>query len=105
MAAKRKAGQAGSGGVANFTREKLPNKLANDRKAQRATCERTKNIIGVLRWRIRELERLQPSQALQRAQADRDRALGQCEQLRRRLAAIANIVGDGERGHRQDWTM
>lgn len=95
---KRKAGQPGSRGVANLTPEQLAKKRANDREAQRAIRERTKNTIEGLEARIRELENQQPYQELQRALADRDRALQECEELRKRLAAVAGIVGNRELG-------
>lgn len=95
---KRKAGQPGSRGVANLTPEQLAKKRANDREAQRAIRERTKNTIEGLEARIRELESQQPYQELQRALADRDRALQECEQLKTRLAAVAGIVGNRELG-------
>jgi hypothetical protein len=95
---KRKAGQPGSRGVANLTPEQLAKKRANDREAQRAIRERTKNTIEGLEARIRELESQQPYQELQRALADRDRALQECEALRTRLAAVAGIVGNRDLG-------
>jgi hypothetical protein len=95
---KRKAGQPGSRGVANLTPEQLAKKRANDREAQRAIRERTKNTIEGLEARIRELESQQPYQELQRALADRDRAQQECEELRTRLAAVAGIVGNRELG-------
>jgi hypothetical protein len=84
--------------VANLTPEQLAKKRANDREAQRAIRERTKNTIEGLEARIRELESQQPYQELQRALADRDRALQECEELRTRLAAVAGIVGNRELG-------
>jgi hypothetical protein len=76
----------------------LAKKRANDREAQRAIRERTKNTIEGLEARIRELESQQPYQELQRALADRDRALQECEALRTRLAAVAGIVGNRDLG-------
>lgn len=84
--------------MANLTPEQLAKKRANDREAQRAIRERTKNTIEGLEARIRELESQQPYQELQRALADRDRALRECEELRTRLAAVAGIVGNRELG-------
>lgn len=95
---KRKAGQPGSRGVANLTPEQLAKKRANDREAQRAIRERTKNTIEGLERRIRELESQQPYQELQRALQDRDRALQECEELKKRLAAVAGIVGNRDLG-------
>lgn len=95
---KRKAGQPGSRGVANLTPEQLAKKRANDREAQRAIRERTKNTIEGLERRIRELESQQPYQELQRALQDRDRALQECEELKKRLSAVAGIVGNRDLG-------
>lgn len=93
---KRKAtGVPGSRGVANLTPDQLTKKRANDREAQRAIRERTRSTIEGLERRIHELESQQPFQDLQRVVAERDRARAECEELRRRLAAVAGIVGDG----------
>lgn len=90
---RRAPGAPGSRGVANLTPEQLAKKRANDREAQRAIRERTRNTIESLERRIRELESQQPFQELQRVVQERDRALAECEQLRRRLSAVAGIVG------------
>ncbi|GAB7363799.1 hypothetical protein MBLNU230_g4366t1 [Neophaeotheca triangularis] len=91
---KRKAsGVPGSRGVANLTPEQLAKKRANDREAQRAIRERTRNTIEGLEGRIRELESQQPFQELQRVAQERDRALAECEALKERLKAVAGIVG------------
>ncbi|EME44848.1 hypothetical protein DOTSEDRAFT_87360 [Dothistroma septosporum NZE10] len=95
---KRKAsGQPGSRGVANLTPDQLAKKRANDREAQRAIRERTRNTIESLERRIRELESQQPYQELQRVVQERDRALSECEELRKRLGSIAGIVGGSQR--------
>lgn len=90
---RRATGAPGSRGVANLTPEQLAKKRANDREAQRAIRERTRNTIESLERRIRELESQQPFQDLQRVVQERDRALADCEELRRRLGAVAGIVG------------
>jgi hypothetical protein len=90
---RRAAGAPGSRGVANLTPEQLAKKRSNDREAQRAIRERTKNTIETLERRIKELEGQQPFQELQRVIQERDRALAECEDLRRRLGAVAGIVG------------
>ena len=103
---KRKAsGAPGSRGVANLTPEQLAKKRANDREAQRAIRERTKNTIEALERRIRELEGQQPFQELQRVVAERDRALAECEELRRRLGAVAGIVGAQHPSLNGEFTM
>nr|POE74643.1 hypothetical protein CFP56_37174 [Quercus suber] len=91
---KRKAtSTAGSRGVANLTPDQLAKKRANDRDAQRAIRERTRNTIEGLERRIKELEGQQAFQDLQRVVAERDQALAECDELRRRLLAVAGIVG------------
>ncbi|KAK3053991.1 hypothetical protein LTR09_004767 [Extremus antarcticus] len=96
---KRKAtGQPGSRGVANLTPDQLAKKRANDREAQRAIRERTRNTLEGLANRIKELESQQPFQELQKVVAERDRALGECEELRRKLAHVASVVGGGGGG-------
>ncbi|KAK3707908.1 hypothetical protein LTR37_011760 [Vermiconidia calcicola] len=90
---KRKAsGQPGSRGVANLTPEQLAKKRANDREAQRAIRERTKNTIDTLANRIKELESQQPFQELQKVVQERDRALQECEDLKRKLQTVASVV-------------
>ncbi|KAH9812962.1 hypothetical protein Tdes44962_MAKER05728 [Teratosphaeria destructans] len=91
---KRKAtGAPGSRGVANLTPEQLAKKRANDREAQRAIRERTKQTIENLEARIRDLESQQPYQELQRVEAERDRALRENEDLRTKLNQIAGVLG------------
>lgn len=90
---KRKAtSQPGSRGVANLTPEQLAKKRANDREAQRAIRERTRNTIEGLANRIKELESQQPFQELQKALAERDAALAECEELKKKLATVASVV-------------
>lgn len=90
---RRATGAPGSRGVANLTPDQLAKKRANDREAQRAIRERTRNTIDSLEQRIREFESQQPFQDLQRVVQERDRALAECEELRRRLGAVAGIAG------------
>lgn len=93
---KRRAGAAdgvpSSRGVANLTPEQLTKKRANDREAQRAIRERTRNQIDSLERRIRELESQQPFQELQNVVRARDALVRENEELRRRLAGIMAIV-------------
>lgn len=90
---KRKAsGVPGSRGVANLTPEQLAKKRANDREAQRAIRERTRNTIDSLERRIKELESQQPFQELQRVIAERDDALRQVHDLRQKLGQVAQVV-------------
>lgn len=99
---KRKAsGVPGSRGVANLTPEQLAKKRANDREAQRAIRERTKNTIETLERRIKELESQQPYQELQRVLQERDRALQECEDLRRKLATVVNVAAGAQQQQQQ----
>lgn len=87
---KRRAdgSSASSRGVANLTPEQLAKKRANDREAQRAIRERTRNQIETLETRIKELESQQPYQELQNAIRSRDAVLAENEDLKRRMANI-----------------
>jgi hypothetical protein len=90
---KRKAtGAPGSRGVANLTPEQLAKKRANDREAQRAIRERTKNHIESLEARIKELESQQPFQELQRVLAERDAALAEVHELRAKIDTISQVI-------------
>ena len=103
---KRKAtSQPGSRGVANLTPDQLAKKRANDREAQRAIRERTRNTIETLANRIKELESQQPFQELQKVVAERDQALAECEELKKKLAHVASVVNvpqqQAQQGHQQ----
>lgn len=98
---KRKAVAApGSRGVANLTPDQLAKKRANDREAQRAIRQRTKDTIDTLANRIKELESQQPFQDLQKVMQERDRALQECEELKKKLATVASVIG-GSNGQQQ----
>ena len=98
---RRASGVPGSRGVANLTPEQLAKKRANDREAQRAIRERTRNTIESLERRIQELESQQPFQELQKVAQERDRALQECEDLRRKLATVASVVGTSQQQQQQ----
>ncbi|KAK0378871.1 BZIP transcription factor [Colletotrichum limetticola] len=88
---KRRVGP-GSRGVANLTPEQLAKKRANDREAQRAIRERTKNQIENLERRIQELTSQQPYQELQAVQRAKEAVEAENAELKRRLATfIASI--------------
>ncbi|WPH00241.1 Hypothetical protein R9X50_00306400 [Acrodontium crateriforme] len=93
---RRASGAPGSRGVANLNPEQLAKKRANDREAQRAIRERTKNTIDTLERRIAELQSQQPFQDLQRALAERDKARAECKELRKRLNIVANLAAGGD---------
>ncbi|KAF2453601.1 hypothetical protein BDY21DRAFT_366881 [Lineolata rhizophorae] len=87
--------------VANLTPEQLARKRANDREAQRAIRERTRNTIETLSARIRELETQNPYRELQRVMQERDSALTQNVNIKKRLAnamALLQPLLSGERG-------
>ncbi|KAH6608107.1 nucleoporin nic96 [Trichoderma cornu-damae] len=88
---KRKTG-AGSRGVANLTPEQLAKKRANDREAQRAIRERTKNQIEKLERRIHELENQKPYQDLQVVVRAKEVVEAENAEIKRRLAAIIAML-------------
>ncbi|KAL7926522.1 hypothetical protein ACQKWADRAFT_280569 [Trichoderma austrokoningii] len=98
---KRKTG-TGSRGVANLTPEQLAKKRANDREAQRAIRERTKNQIERLEKRIHELENQKPYQDLQVVVRAKEAIEAENAEIKRRLATIITmlqpIVGTGDSG-------
>lgn len=96
---KRKtAGASGRGvgasgrGVATLTPEQLEKKRANDREAQRAIRERTKDKIESLEREIRELTSQQPYQELQSIIRQRDAVLAENEDIRKRLTSAITIL-------------
>ena len=89
---KRKADGTSSRGVANLTPEQLAKKRANDREAQRAIRERTKNTIENLERRIKELESQQPFQELQNVIRLRDAVLAENDDLKRRMQSILSLL-------------
>ena len=89
---KRKAAAASGRGVASLTPEQLAKKRANDREAQRAIRERTKNTIESLERRIHELTSQQPYQELQSIIRQKEAIQAENEEIRRRLASVVNIL-------------
>lgn len=89
---KRKAPSSGSRGVASLTEEQLAKKRANDREAQRAIRERTKQQIENLERRIQELTSQQPYQELQAVIRQKDAIQAENDEIRRRLASIMSII-------------
>ncbi|KAF9878484.1 BZIP transcription factor [Colletotrichum karsti] len=88
---KRRTGP-GSRGVANLTPEQLAKKRANDREAQRAIRERTKNQIETLERRIQELTSQQPYQELQAVQRAKEAVEAENADLKRRLQAFITSI-------------
>ncbi|THX57121.1 hypothetical protein D6D06_03897 [Aureobasidium pullulans] len=89
---KRKADGTSSRGVANLTPEQLAKKRANDREAQRAIRERTRNQIETLERRIKELESQQPFQELQTALRQREQVQAENDDLKRRMQTIFSLL-------------
>lgn len=88
---KRKTGP-NSRGVANLTPEQLARKRANDREAQRAIRERTKNQIDRLNQRIRDLENQQPYHDLQVVLREKEAIQAENADIRRRLEGAMSII-------------
>jgi TolA-binding protein len=89
---KRKAPSSGSRGVASLTPDQLAKKRANDREAQRAIRERTKQTIDNLERRIEELTSQQPYQELQAVIRQKDAIQAENDEIRRRLASVMSII-------------
>ncbi|KAF1971007.1 hypothetical protein BU23DRAFT_510688 [Bimuria novae-zelandiae CBS 107.79] len=94
---KRRTGTS-SRGVANLTPEQLARKRANDREAQRAIRERTKNQIDALNRRIQELESQQPYHDLQLVLREKDQVFAELQDVRKRLESIVSIASPVLRG-------
>ncbi|KAI1041536.1 hypothetical protein LB505_001781 [Fusarium chuoi] len=99
-AKRRKKAGPGSRGVANLTPEQLAKKRANDREAQRAIRERTKNQIEDLQRQIQELTNQQPYQELQSVLRAKEAVEQENADIKRRLAGIVAmlqpIIGQGK---------
>ncbi|OWY52750.1 hypothetical protein AA0117_g10758 [Alternaria alternata] len=88
---KRRTGP-NSRGVANLTPEQLARKRANDREAQRAIRERTKNQIDRLNQRIRDLESQQPYHDLQVVLREKEAVQAENADIRKRLESVLSII-------------
>ena len=104
---KRRTSTTGSRGVANLTPDQLAKKRANDREAQRAIRERTKNQIDSLERTIRELRSQQPYQDLQRVIRQKEAVEAENAEIKRRLASVLSIlqplIGAGGQGEIQQY--
>lgn len=89
---RRRASTIGSRGVANLTPDQLAKKRANDRDAQRAIRERTKNQIEGLELKIQQLTSQQPYQDLQRVVRQKEAVEAENADIKRRLNAIVNLI-------------
>ncbi|ORY15268.1 hypothetical protein BCR34DRAFT_478114 [Clohesyomyces aquaticus] len=89
---RRTQGTASTRGVANLTPEQLARKRANDREAQRAIRERTKNQIDRLNQRIRELESQQPYHDLQVVLREKEAVQADNIDIRKRLEHVVSLI-------------
>lgn len=93
---RRTAGGAGSSsssrGVANLTPDQLAKKRANDREAQRAIRERTKNQIENLERKIRELTSQQPYQELQHVLRQKEAVEAENVDIKKRLSSVLQLI-------------
>ncbi|KAG9245121.1 hypothetical protein BJ878DRAFT_575135 [Calycina marina] len=89
---RRTTGTASARGVANLTPEQLAKKRANDREAQRAIRERTKNQIESLEQKIRELTSQQPYQELQNVMRQKELVENENADMKKRLASAMSLL-------------
>lgn len=89
---KRRTATNSSRGVANLTPEQLARKRANDREAQRAIRERTKNQIDRLNGRIQELENQQPYHDLQVVLREKEAVQAENADIKKRLENVLAII-------------
>lgn len=99
-ASKKRRTAPNSRGVANLTPEQLARKRANDREAQRAIRERTKNQIDRLNQRIRDLESQQPYNDLQLVLREKEAVQAENADIRKRLESVMTILQPIIRGSR-----
>jgi len=91
-ATRRKADGTFVRGVINLTPEQLAKKRANDREAQRAVRERTRNQIETLKCRVEALESQQPFQELQEVLRQREQVQAENDELKRRMQTILSLL-------------
>ena len=89
---KRTAPSSRSRGVTSLTPDQLAKKRANDREAQRAIRERTKQTIDTLEAKIKHLAAQQPYQELQAVLRQKDAIQTENEEMRRRMASIMGLI-------------
>lgn len=78
--------------MANLTPEQLTKKRANDREAQRAIRERTKNQIETLEKKIQDLTSQHPYQELQNVTRQKEAVEAENAEIKRRLAQVMNLI-------------
>ncbi|KAI9851143.1 MAG: hypothetical protein M1838_004352 [Thelocarpon superellum] len=79
-------------GIAHLTAEQLAKKRANDREAQRAIRERTKNQIAGFEAKIRELTSRQSYQELQQALREKKAVEAENHDIRSRLQHVLQVI-------------
>ncbi|RYP03553.1 hypothetical protein DL764_005054 [Monosporascus ibericus] len=89
---KKRKTASSARGVANLTPEQLAKKRANDREAQRAIRERTKNQIESLERRISELTSQRPYQELQAVIRAKEAVEAENADIKNRLASIMALI-------------
>ena len=89
---KRRTSSTPARGVANLTPEQLAKKRANDREAQRAIRERTKNQIETLEHRIHELVSQTPYQELRRVLQEKEVVEAENQEIKRQLNTVLAIL-------------
>jgi hypothetical protein len=90
---RRTAGTSTSSrGVANLTPDQLAKKRANDREAQRAIRERTKNQIENLERKICELTSQQPYQEFQHVLKQKELVEAENVDIKKRLASVLSLI-------------
>ncbi|CZT42188.1 related to bZIP transcription factor [Rhynchosporium secalis] len=99
---KRRTTGASARGVANLTPDQLAKKRANDREAQRAIRERTKNQIENLEQKIRELTSQQPYQELQHVIRQKEQAEAENMEMKKRLNSVMSLIQPMVGQHAQD---
>ena len=90
---RRRTSGAGSRGVSNLTPDQLAKKRANDREAQRAIRERTKNQIDTLQQRIQDLTSQKPYQELQDAIRQKEVVQAENLEIKKRLEEVQGLIG------------
>jgi hypothetical protein len=89
---KRRTTGSSSRGVANLTPDQLAKKRANDREAQRAIRERTKNQIESLERRIRDLTSQKPYQELQHVLGQKEAVEAENADIKKRLTSVIALI-------------
>ena len=79
-------------GVRHLSEQQLEKKRKNDREAQRAIRERTKNQIEALEMRVKELESGQAYQQMQELRRERDELQAENEKIKASLIRVQALI-------------